>query len=79
MTAAFISQMEKEIRLCLNARLLLTDEGQMRNLLNLMKELEDKGFLKDSRIIFDSMQEDEVYEIFNRYAAITPNSKTEVK
>ena len=59
--------MQREIRLCLDAKLLSTDEAALKKVTGLLAELEDKGFLKDSRIIFDSTKESVVNEIFDRH------------
>ena len=67
--------MKREIRLELNATLLSTNEAALRKITMLLSELEEKGLLKDGRIIFDSEQEDEVNEIFDRYTNLVPNAK----
>ncbi|MDE5985925.1 MAG: hypothetical protein K2H16_01395 [Prevotella sp.] len=51
----------------------------LKKVTNLLTELEDKGLLRKDRIIFDSMQDDEVTKIFDRHMAMVPNSKTYVK
>lgn len=59
--------MQREIRLCLDAKLLSTNEKALKKVIGLLSELEDKGFLKDCRIIFDSTQENTINEIFDRH------------
>lgn len=78
MTAALYI-MKQNIRLCLNAKLLSTDEEALKKVVELLSELEDKGFLKESQIVFDSTQENEVKEIFERHMALAPTSKSVIK
>lgn len=62
--------MQREIRLYLDAKLLSTDEASLKKVTGLLAELEDKGFLKESRIIFDSTQESAINEIFERHMSL---------
>ena len=66
-SGGYFQFMQREIRLCLDAKLLSTEEAALKKVAGLLAELEDKGFLKESRIIFDSTQENTVNEIFDRY------------
>jgi hypothetical protein len=69
--------MKREIRLYFNARLLSINEEALKKVTGLLGELEEKGFLKESRIIFDSTQEDEISEIFDKHAVAVPISKND--
>lgn len=71
--------MEQNIKLCFDAKLLSTDEKALKKVVDLLAELEDKGFLKESRIIFDSSQEGEIKEIFDRHMDFTHISSSETK
>lgn len=71
--------MQQTIRLHLDAKLLSTDEVALKKVVGLLSELEEKGFLKESRIVFDSTQEGQVNEIFDRYISVVHTSKSEPK
>lgn len=71
--------MQRTIRLYLDAKLLTTDEVALKKVVGLLSELEDKGFLKESRIIFDSTQENEVKDIFDRHMPLDHTPKLENK
>lgn len=71
--------MQQTIRLYLDAKLLTTDEVALKKVVGLLSELEDKGFLKESRIIFDSTQENEVKDIFDRHMPLDHTLKSENK
>lgn len=71
--------MQQTIRLYLDAKLLTTDEVALKKVVGLLSELEDKGFLKESRIVFDSTQENEVKDIFDRHMSLDHTPKSENK
>lgn len=71
--------MQQTIRLYLDAKLLTTDEVALKKVVGLLSELEDKGFLKESRIIFDSTQENEVKDIFDRHMPLDHTFKSKNK
>lgn len=71
--------MLQNIRYYLDAKLLTTDEEALKKVISLFSELEDKGFLKDSRIVFDSTQEKEVNDIFDHFLSSNETSKSETK
>lgn len=71
--------MQQTIQLYLDAKLLTTDEVALKKVVGLLSELEDKGFLKESRIVFDSTQENEVKEIFDRHMPLAHTPKSETK
>ena len=52
--------MERKISLFIDAKLLATNEDALKHIVRLLSELEEKGFLKESRIVFDSTQDDEI-------------------
>ncbi|MBD5385162.1 hypothetical protein HDR69_01875 [bacterium] len=68
--------MKREIKLAFNATLLATDEEALKNCLSLLKELDDKGFLKNGKIVFEDENEEDVKEIFDRHV---PNSEATIK
>lgn len=59
--------MQRNISLSINARLLATSEESLKKVVDLLKELEDKGFIKDGKIVFDSSQDKVISEIFDRH------------
>lgn len=65
--------MKREVSLVFNANLLATDEEALKNCLSLLKELEDKGYLKNGKIVFEDVNEEGIKEIFDRHV---PTSKT---
>lgn len=71
--------MKQTIRLYLDAKLLTTDEVALKKVVGLLSELEDKGFLKESRIVFDSTQENEINDIFDRHMPLDHTPKSESK
>ncbi|MDE6581685.1 MAG: hypothetical protein K2K47_04075 [Duncaniella sp.] len=71
--------MKQTIRLYLDAKLLTTDEVALKKVVGLLSELEDKGFLKESRIVFDSTQENEINDIFDRHMPLDHTPKSENK
>lgn len=71
--------MQQTIRLYLDAKLLTTDEVALKKVVGLLSELEDKGFLKESRIVFDSTQENEIKDIFDRHMPLDNTPKSENK
>lgn len=66
-TEATIIHMQRETRFYLDAKLLSNDKGAALRAEKLLDELKDKGFYKDGLVIFDSTQEEEVNEIFDRH------------
>lgn len=78
MTAA-LHIMKKVIKLCVNAKFLVSNEEALKNVAELLSEFEEKGFLEDGQIVFDSTQEDDVKEIFERHMPLNSNYKTETK
>ena len=73
---AHLIKMKREIKLAFNATLLATDEEALKNCLSLLKELDDKGFLKNGKIVFEDENEEDVKEIFDRHV---PNSEATIK
>ncbi len=59
--------MQRNISLRIDARLLATSEESLKKVVDLLKELEDKGFIKDGKIVFDSGQDKVISEIFDRH------------
>ena len=50
-----------------NARLLATNEEALKNCLSLLKELEDKGYLENGKVVFEEENEEEVKAIFDSH------------
>lgn len=71
--------MERKISLFIDAKLLATNEDALKHIVRLFSELEEKGFLKESRIVFDSTQDDEIKEILDRHIAPSFYSNPEIQ
>lgn len=50
-----------------NARLLATNEEALKNCLTLLKELEDKGYLENGKIVFEEENATEIKAFFDRH------------
>ena len=50
-----------------SARLLTTNETALKNCLSLLKELEDKGYLDNGKVVFEEESAEEVRSIFDRH------------
>lgn len=58
--------MKHKYNLCVNARLLAMDPQTLKRVSQILKELEEKGFLTDGVLTFEETEEEDVKDIFNK-------------
>lgn len=56
----------RQIRLCFSTRVLATDEKSLKRVCEILKDLEDKGFIKEGILTFEESRSGEVKEILDR-------------
>ena len=59
--------MKKRIKMILNTKILMSNEEALKNVIDLFKELEEKGYIQEGEIVFDSSEEEIITSIFDNH------------